>query len=481
LDLSSSLPLGYEDVAFEVPRAHPPGPSPAPAGAAAVTGARCTILLRVLRTRAGSALRRPASHIIALQSAQGFINPVSQLVLVSAFGITAFGVYLAAQTLAFALQRLIAFGVADFAVRELIRADERRHVVFKALVVFRSLVFVATTLVMWGVFALFNFGDEYALYFWLFWIIQFSVLVNKIVDAQARALGEMRFLRLLALLRLLIDVVALLAVLAGSVGYVGFILVRVVGFTALLGVELWHYRGDLAGLWASRRAVFATWRETFSLSLFYGVSNTLRELTAQWLLVAYSFLVPSDTFGLVGLAWRFVTAIWVVLNRVINIVTLPRLIHATSAPPATFFRVYRRLQLMHVALGAAATTLIGVLLVLTEQFVLDPGESYGIAFIASIVLYGVTMTLMVVPVKLIAAAGRVRERIPQQIVVAVLSYAVLAGASVVAPFYALNLARIVSVLATYVAIRPVVRRITREMHAAPADPATQRTTAVPAS
>lgn len=438
-------------------------------------------MLRVLRTRARSALRRPATHIIALQSAQGFVNPVSQLVLVSAFGITAFGVYLAAQTLAFALQRLIAFGVADFAVRELIRADERRHVVFKALVVFRGLVFVATTLVVAVVFALVPFGDDYVLYFWLFWIIQLSVLVNKIVDAQARALGEMRFLRLLALLRLLIDVGALLAVLAGSVGYVGFILVRVVGFTALLVLELRHYRGDLAGLWAARRAVLATWRETFSLSLFYGVSNTLRELTTQWLLVTYSFLVPSETFGLVGLAWRFVTAIWVVLNRVINIVTLPRLIHATRSPPVTFVRVYRRLQLMHFALGGTATALLGGLLVLTERFVLEPGESYGVVFIASIVLYGVTMTLMVVPVKLIAAAGRVKERIPQQLVVAVLSYAVLAGVSVVAPFYALNVARLVGVGATYVAIWPVVRRITREMRAPPSGRAAQGTTVVPAS
>lgn len=419
----------------------------------------CEHLLQAKLARLRTVATRPTAHIIALQTAQNLVNPISQLLLVSKFGIAAFGVYLAAQALAVALERLVSFGVADFAVREIINNKERRNLVVQALLLFRVACFFVTTLIIFFVLEYFAQDQQYVLYFWLFWIIQFSIMTNKIIDALARALGQMRVLRALSAFRFVVDVVALVAVLAFDAGYVAFLSIRVVGFSLLFLGEMVHYRAYWRGLWSARRDIYATWRGSFLLSAYYGFSNTLRELTSQWLLVTYSLLVSSELFGLVGLAWRFQTLLSMSVNKVTNVVTLPRLIHGLQQPPARFFAVYRRLRLMHWAFGGASGLLLGGVLLATERWVLAADERFGLLFVASIVAYVGLSAIMVVPVKLIAAAGRVKERIPAQMAVALLTYAVLAVGVLVTPFYAFNLARTLALVSNYGALLPVVRRI----------------------
>jgi len=413
-------------------------------------------------TRLRAAVAKASFQIVALRSANVLVNPLSQLLLIAKFGIASYGVYLAAQALASALERLVSFGVADFAVREFINHPDQRSPTMQALLLSRALAFIIVTAVIALIFFIFSFEGSYVIYFVLFWCMAVFTIANKIFDSFSRALRHMDHLRIQSVGRLGIDITALLAVAVLDVGYVGFIITRLLGFSLLTAKQVFKYHRYLHGTWTQRTAIVNIARSRFQLSAFFGTNVALRELGTQWLLVAYSFMVPSAMFGLVGLAWRLENVFAVGRNNVVHVITMPKLVAALNKPAERFFDDYRLVTIMHLALGVASTVALLALLVLAEWFVLEDDQSFGIWFLLSMVVYGVVTTMSLIPGRLILAVGRLREFTAKLALAVVAGYGALFAVGLFHPFYALNVARIVYVVGSYAASWPIMQRLLKE-------------------
>lgn len=406
-------------------------------------------------------------HVVALRGLQYLVNPAAQLLLVARFGVAEFGVYLAAQALAAALGRLVAFGVVDFAVRELILRGEARHWTFKAIYLSRLLAFVAVTLLIVLVFHIFGFSAQYVALFALFWVIQLTMLSNKMIMSLARALNRLRSQRWIYVNYLAIDVLALVLVAAGSVGYVGYLAVRCGGLLLVALGEVWRYREFFWG-WRNRAGeIWREFRRTWILSTQFGVLSVLRDLSDQWLVVAASFLMTAELFGLAGLVHRFSMMLTLLLVVLMETVSYPRLVRLVRSGGGEFARGYRRMRQSYGAIALGAGALLAMVLAGTERFVLGPGESFGWMLAGLGVLHLVVHLQLMVPVKLIAAAGRVRDRLRVEPGVVVAGYGVLLATTQAWPLGTLILAQLATAAATFLLLAPLIRDIEREARLAP--------------